>query len=353
MRRRLVRWVKASLPGLAVMGLLGGTVAVLVHRDRVEGERWLEAEQARTAAREAVFARGQLGEMLELCREGWTGELNFNYEPVALAWTRQGVDAYFVQGVDPGSLRQVRCNARGVSRGPRVAHPLDELLPAEAPAEAEAKVEGEWPRAYAAAASRSLGESDLALELVQHPVTGLVLARQWRSGEGGARATLDPPDAPPFAFLPTSPGFVPVSGSAPRALRALRRHRWLTEEEAAFALLERELPKGAKVAELTLVDDTVDVTVDWPTPAFDGDPPAPYGDKTFDEYGVADMGWWYPRTSPGFGCAQGEPLARVRAAFREARARAGEQGLSRAWYSCSPAYSDGHRPVWHLQPKDP
>ena len=67
--------MRASLPGLAVMGLLGGTVAVLVHRDRVEGERWLEAEQARTAAREAVFARGQLGEMLELCRAGpYTGE---------------------------------------------------------------------------------------------------------------------------------------------------------------------------------------------------------------------------------------------------------------------------------------
>ena len=89
MGRRLVRWVRASLPGLAVMGLLAGTVALLVHRDRVEGERWREAEQAKAAAREAVFARGQLGEMLELCREGWTGELNFNYEPVALAWTRQ------------------------------------------------------------------------------------------------------------------------------------------------------------------------------------------------------------------------------------------------------------------------
>ncbi len=154
------------------MGLLGGTVAVLVHRDRVEGERWREAEQAKATAREAVFARGRLGEMLELCREGWTGELNFNYEPVALAWTRQGVDAYFVQGVDPGSLRQVRCNARGVSRGPRVAHPLDELLPAEAPAEAEAKAEGEWPRAHAVAASRSLGEGDLALELRAAPGDG-------------------------------------------------------------------------------------------------------------------------------------------------------------------------------------
>jgi hypothetical protein len=347
--RRLVRWVKAGLPGLAVVGLLSVTVAVLVHRDRVEGERWRRAEQAKAAARAAVFARGQRGEMLELCREGWTGELNINYEPVGLAWTRRGVDAYFVQGVDESSLRQVRCDARGVSRGSRVAHPLHDLLPLEAPAEAEAKVAGEWPRAHAAA-SRSFGDGDVALELLRHPVTGLVLARQWRSGEEGATATLDPPDAPPFAFLPASPGFRAAPGWAPAALRPLARHRWAAEEDAAFALLERELPKGAKIAELTLDDDTVDVTIDWPTPAFDGAPPAPYGDKTFDEYGVADMGWWYPRTTPAFGCARGEPLARVRAAFREARARAGEQRLARAWYSCSPAYSDGHRAVWHLQP---
>jgi hypothetical protein len=335
-----------------VLGILSGTVALLVHRDRVEGERWREAEKAKAAVREAVFARGQRGEMLELCREGWTGELNFNYEPVGLAWTRRGVDAYFVQGVDESSLRQVRCDARGVSRGPRVAHPLHDLLPAEAPAEAEAKVEGEWPRAHPAAAG-SFAEGEVALELLRHPVTGLVLARHWRSGEGGATATLDPPDAPSFAFLPASPGFRAAPGWAPRALRPLARHRWVAEEDAAFALLERELPKGAKVAGLTLEDDSVEVTIDWPTPAFDGDPPAPYGDKTFDEYGVAEMGWWYPRTTPSFGCARGEPLARVRAAFREARARAGEQGLSRAWYSCSPAYSDGHRAAWHLRPESP
>jgi hypothetical protein len=198
-------------------------------------------------------------------------------------------------------------------------------------------------------ASRSLDEGELALELLQHPVTGLVLARHWRSSDGGARATLDPPDAPPFAFLPTAAGFVAAPGVEVRPLRALTRHRWIADEEAAFALLERELPGGARMSELRLEEDEVDVTVDWPTPAFDGRPPAPYGDKTFDEYGVADMGFWYPREIPGFGCARGEPLARARASFREAKARTGEQAFASAWYSCSPAYSNGREAVWHLQ----
>jgi len=350
--RRLGRWIQAGLPGLALFGILSGTVALLIYRDRVESGQWRKAEEERLRSREAVFARGQLGEMLELCSEVWgKTEPSLAHEPVALAWTPEGIDAYFYQGADESSLRQVRCDAGGVFRGPRVAHPLHELLPAEAPSESGARVEGEWPRAHAVIASRSLDEGELALELLQHPVTGLVMARHWRSGEGGARATLDPPDAPPFAFLPTSAGFRAAPGFEVRTLRTLKRQRWIADEEAAFALLERELPAGARISGLRLEEDAIDVTIDWPTPAFDGDPPAPYGDKTFDEYGVADMSWWYPRTIPGFGCARGELLDRVRASLQEAKAKAGDQGFSSAWYSCSTAYSNGRDAVWHLQAK--
>jgi hypothetical protein len=349
--RRGGRWIRDGLPGLAVVGILSGTVALLIHRDWVESEERRRAEAARLASRGAVFARGQIGEVLELCREGWTGELSLPHEPVALAWTRKAVDAYFYQGADEGSLRQVRCDPRGVVRGPRVVHPLYERMPAEAPSEAEVKVEREWPRAQAVAASSALDEGDLALELLQHPTTGVVLARRWRSGDGGAMPTLDPPDAPSFAFLLASAGFRAAPGVQVTALRPLPRQRWVADAEAAFALLERELPGAARVSELTLEEDGVDVTIDWPTPAFDGHPPVPYGDRTFDEYGIADMGYWYPRESPGFGCARGETLARVRASFREAKARMGEQALASAWYSCSPAYSNRHDAVWHLRPK--
>jgi hypothetical protein len=115
-------------------------------------------------------------------------------------------------------------------------------------------------------------------------------------------------------------------------------------------MLEQSIPKGAALpAHPGGRPDRSDDA--WPTPAFDGDPPAPYGDKTFDEYGVADADWWYPRTEPGFGCATGLPLAGLRAAFAEAQARLASQSLARAWYSCSPAYSDGRKGVFHLVPR--
>jgi hypothetical protein len=344
MSRRESRWGGSALLVLGVGAFVAGYA---VHRERAERAQREQALRDQVESRRAVFARGQLGEMLSLCREGWgLGE------PVALAWTRESVDAYFFLGTDHSSLRQMRCGARGVSRGPRVAHPLEEMLPAEAPSEpVGARAEGEWSRALAEVSSRSLQEGELALELVRHPLTGQVLSRVWRSGERGASAVLDPPDAPPFALLPAAPGFRPAAGESASALRPLRRHRWITETDAAFELLSRELPTGARIAELSLDEDLVDVTIDWPTPAFEGKPVAPYGDKTFDEYGVADTDWWYPRETPGFGCTRGEPLARVRASFSEAAARAGGPPISRAWYSCSPAYSRGGEAAWHLWPR--
>jgi hypothetical protein len=91
------------------------------------------------------------------------------------------------------------------------------------------------------------------------------------------------------------------------------------------------------------------VQIEWPTPAFDGDPPAPYGDKSFDEYGVAGSDWWYPRTEPGFGCREGQDLSAVRAAYEQAAARLAGHTPAFAWFSCSPAYSNGKRGAWHLR----
>ena len=131
------------------------------------------------------------------------------------------------------------------------------------------------------------------------------------------------------------------------------RKRWIAQEGEAFALVAKELPKGARIAELTLAEDEIDVQIEWKTPAFDGKPPAPYGDKTFDEYGIASLDWWYPRESPGFGCPVGVPLADVITSFGVAKAQRGGSPIERAWYSCSPAYSNGRTGTWHLVPSGP
>lgn len=344
----LGRGVRGAASHLALVAILGGVVGLFVHRDRLERRQWAEAEEARLAPLRDAFEQGVPGAMLARCREGWAGEMSLHGAPAAVVWSRAAVDAYFYEGTDLASLRQARCTARGVSRGPRVAHPLAAMMPAEArgtPAEAR---EEEWARALEAAAARPLAPGELAFEMVRHPLTGQVLSRTWHAGPEAARVVLDPPGGPAFAFLPAAPFFRPPASAAIPALEPLPRRRWLADAEAAFDLLARELPKGARVSELRLENDGIDVQIAGPTPAFDGDPPAPYGDRSFDEYGVADMGFWYPREIAGFGCPQGEPLERVRESFAAARARVGDAPLSRAWFSCSPAYSNGRDGVWNL-----
>jgi hypothetical protein len=173
------------------------------------------AQAAQVAAREAVLARGDLGQALGLCRSLWRDELHLHHDPSALAWTRRGLDGYFLEGSDRSSFRQVRCRADGVSRGPRVVHPLHELLPAEAPPEQAPEADDDWQLTLHRLSSRSLDPEDLAVELLRHPLTGAALTRRWRATGGGARATLEPADAPPFAMLVAAPEFPLAAGAAP------------------------------------------------------------------------------------------------------------------------------------------
>ncbi len=361
MGRGAARSLLRALGALALPAVAVAAVGFLIYREHADAMREWQAQEAarraREATRESLLARDELGPVLALCRDDWRQELSLYHEPAALAWTRQGLDAYFLEGTDRSSLRQVRCDARGVSRGPRVAVLLRPEAPAEAPpppAEAppgsshEVSDENGVPHVdLAALASYTLAPGDLAVEFVAHPLSGALFTRRWHAAEGGAVARSEPADAPPFPLLVSSPAFQPA-GSAPPRLQPLPRHHWVAEADAAFALIERALPKGARIAEITLSDDKVEVSIDAPTPAFDGKPPVPYGDKTFDEYGSAEMEWWYPREIPGFGCPRGQPLAEVRAAFSSARSRLGDQPLASAWYSCSPAYTNGRNGTWHL-----
>lgn len=343
------------LVALALPVLVVGTAFVLILRSqREETARRVREEEAAQAAQRAerrpVFERGDFAAILDLCRADWRYHLSFHHEPSALAWSRRSLDAYFLEGADLRSWRQVRCDEEGVHRGPRMTHPFLATL-AEATAEAGTTsaepAEEAWQRALARLAAAPRDPLELAVEVVRHPFTGEVIVRRWRGVEGGARPSVEPAGAAPFPLLVADPGFPMASGTAAPPLRPLPRHDWLAETDAAFAVVEKALPAGAGIVELTFERDTIDVSVESPTPAFDGDPPAPYGDMGFDEYGIAEMGWWYPRNSPGFGCRMGAPLAEVRAAYDLARRRL-PGAIHRAWYSCSPAYSNGRRGVWHL-----
>jgi hypothetical protein len=335
---------------LMALAAIGGFVYDMVRRDNEQARQQHEADLAVEASREAVFARGDLSEMLELCSKGWQDGMSLYYTPVAIAWTRTAVDAYFLSGTDVASVRQIKCDAKGVEPGPRVELPIGEKMPAEAAEGRDGdEAQGEWQAAINRTATGTFAAGEVAVELLRHPYTGQAVSRRWRGGPEGASATLDPPDAAPFAFLPASTTF-PFVGKAPPALRPLERKRWITQSAEAFALLAREMPKGALISELTLEEDEIEVQIAAQTPAFDGRPPVPYGDKSFDEYGIADAGYWYPREIPGFGCARGTTLANVMAAFAVAKQGRGSNPITTAWYSCSTAYSNGLTGTWHFMP---
>jgi hypothetical protein len=341
-----------QLPGVVLAFSVICAVVFLLYRDGMkETARYLAEQAAERESRSTVLSTGDLAEMLALCRPGFDTAVGAYSVPVAVAWTKRGVDAYFYDGTDASSLRQVRCDAEGVSRGPRVEHPLAAHLPAEASTESEEDAHGEWQAALERYSKQYFEPQDVAFELVRHPATGAALSRRWKALPEGAASTLDPEDAPVFGFLPAKADFRPVPPASAPALKALPRRHWLAQWTGAFALVRKELPKGARISELSLQDDEIEVQIDFPTPAFDGKPDAPYGDKDFDEYGVADTSFWYPREDPGFGCARGRTVAEVETAFIEAVAVYRSQPLLRAWYSCSPAYSNKRDGVWHLVPK--
>src|SRR5574341_2135662 len=119
------RKVGKQLPAVVVAAMVVAGVAFFIQRERArETAQYQEEQEGLRSSRANVFKAGDLAEMLSLCREGWEARAQLHHDPVAIAWTRRGVDAYFFAGTDPGSLGQVRCDAEGVSRGPRVDHQI-------------------------------------------------------------------------------------------------------------------------------------------------------------------------------------------------------------------------------------
>lgn len=142
--------------------------------------------------------------------------------------------------------------------------------------------------------------------------------------------------------------------AAEAPLPVVPRFAWDREIAALFLTLPEVLPPDARIVEMTLEEHRIELTIEGPLPGFGLD--AERGEIELDAWGDP-VTWLYPREAVGFGCPHGLSMAELEAAFREAAALKGIQGLasgeqrySMAWYSCSPAYSDGQSGVWHLEP---
>ena len=233
MRQTWKGWLASRLLTALLAALIVAGVGYAIQRQReAELASWQEQEAARMAresaragAWEQLARRGDLPAALARCREEWKAACSLYHEPAALAYSRDALTAYFLVGSDADSLRQVACDGRGTRFGPRVVHPLQGLLPAEAPPKpvrADGRVAGdedaEWPSELQRLAARPLAPDEEAIELLADPLRDRVLVRSWRASPEGARGVVEPADAPAFPLLAA----VPAAGARPRVPRRPR-----------------------------------------------------------------------------------------------------------------------------------
>ena len=140
------------------------------------------------------------------------------------------------------------------------------------------------------------------------------------------------PVAADFALL-FSQRPAPLAAAPFAPLAPLTATNWLKQPQAAFALLSDHVPPDAHIARLSFGSDGISLTIRGRIQNLDGKPPAACGDARFDEYGVRDADWWYPRDDPTYGCSVGHTLAEVRSMFLQHRS-AGDPDLLSADYGC-------------------
>ena len=90
---------------------------------------------------------------------------------------------------------------------------------------------------------------------------------------------------------------------------------WIKQPDRVFALLEKQLPAEARIAELNFDDKSIKLQIVGPIKSFDNKPPAELGDATFDEYGIRVFDWWYPCEQMGSSCMPGYSVNEVAALF--------------------------------------
>jgi hypothetical protein len=335
----------------AASGLYFYAIPTLQKRQLEQSQMTADAEKATQYPESSFdFANATFLQTWTFCRERWQVNNGQYFEPFGLAWTRTGMDGYFIAGDSMDTLRRFSCNAEGTARGPRFARPWMARQPAESSSDANEAVPQNWRSTMLSLEAKTLTQGLNAMEFLVDPQDNAIMLRRWDGVEAGAIAT---PDymmtggivfplliaAPPFSFAP---------GSAPAPLTELTRYHWLSQTNDAFALLAKSLPDTAGIVELTIENDEIAVSIQGTIKNFDNKPPAPYGDMDFDEYGIAGATFWYPREIPGFGCQTGRTVDQVSADFASARQRQAGPKLAEAWYSCSPAFTSSDHGAWHL-----
>lgn len=296
---------------------------------------WWEQQTGRQQVEDSVqsevnrFHQMPLPQAVAHCHSLWL--LNhWDQAPLALAWQPGRLDWYVLDGTDSATMRHFSCTGAGVERGARHVRVLRERDPTPTGEPRNVLRDLNLFAHYAQAPAIA---STVALEAAQDPQDPqgpTPIERRWSADGSSVAAGPAPAD---FAQLFSQRPATPASSPFP-ALKRLTPNDWLKQPEAVFALLGDHVPPDARVARLHIASDRIDLTIRASVPNLDGKPPARFGDATFDEYGVRDADWWYPRDDPSHACLVGHTLAEVRALYLQHR-NAGQPDLLAARYACT------------------
>ncbi len=280
------------------------------------------------------------------CHNLWKA-WHFDQPALAVAWHRQSVDWYVLEGVDTSSMRHFACDGNVANPGARYERVLGKQVPPQSD-ETRNILNDRKLFDYLVA----MEDPGLAgIEVTENPATRQLVERRWSkpgiatnakdsikptdnttNAEAG-RVQLIGPDARDIPVLFRTPPAELAVAQFP-ALKALPNvTNWLLQPDRVFAMLESQLPPDARIAEIDFDDKIIKVTIVGPIKNFDNKPPAEFGDTRIDEYGIRDHAWWYPREQVGFSCTPGHRLREVATMYAES-SNAKNPKLLNASFSC-------------------
>lgn len=322
-RKQSLVWTLGKLV-FAIAVVAAFPLLIIPWHEQQQALEWQAYEAQQQAERAAMlapfqqaFASGNRLAAFEQCSKAIDDSFSYWHPPQALAWSEDRIEAFVYVSAPTYGLRRLSCTAEGIAQA-RVDHPLAGLIPLEKGAD-EAGGGNPWSSLEY---QLSQTPADLrSIEFVVRPDDGTLVQRRVYRGDGGWRVETEPPDAPPFPLLSTSPtllatqseGGAQASSALPPALKEYPRRRWSSSTHEAFEFLAGALPEDARarIVGLRFDDDDIEVAVAAPVAGLE----APYGDSSFDAWGAATT-WMYPREQPpGFGCPVGVALEPLRQAF--------------------------------------
>jgi|GEM_PF-4110243 len=328
-RNRLMRnWG----PLLGITLLLGSTATYLYFENQPDREGLAKAR--------SEFARLTLPHAITHCF-AISNEISYT-PPVAFAWQPQALDLYVPEGNSNAQMRHYSCDGTGgLVKGERYERVMLARVPLQ-----NGKPSRAWPQRNLLENYAEFSDANVvALQAALDPATGAVVERRWLIGGGVQSVGEDGSDFPVVLRRP-SPGLAIVPYAASKVIV---RPDWSRDHQAVFALLEKNIPPGQRIAQLRFSQDGIQVTLVGLAEAT-GQSPANFASMSFDAYGIATQDEWATTVAQANTCTQGRSLREVRELLFEKQPSA--QKLLYASFGCDAKRSPSPLGDWTLRNSD-